>query len=166
MTGWRIGYAAGPKDIISAMSKLQSHSTSGSTSISQKAALEALSGKDEEINSMVKEFKKRRDLITKKLNSIPGISCQKPSGAFYVFPNISGLIGKKAGEKKITGSMSLANILLDEARVAVVPGIAFGSDNHIRLSYATSTENIEEGIGIRNGIVQDQSVGPAGWFSK
>lgn len=153
MTGWRIGYAAGPKDIISAMSKLQSQSTSNPASIAQKAALAALIGqgfspveKNKELDAMVNEFRKRRDFMVKKINAIPGLSCLKPGGAFYVFPNIKNLIGKETGEKKIKDSLSLAELLLDEAKVAVVPGIAFGADNYIRLSYATSMDNIKEGM--------------------
>ena len=148
MTGWRIGYTAGPRQLIDAMGNLQDHSTSNATSITQKAAIAALSGKEgeKELAIMVMEFKNRRDYITDKLNSIPGLSCLKPQGAFYAFPNISKLIGKQIKGYKITGSMSLTEILLNEARVGVVPGIAFGADKYIRLSYATSMENIKEGL--------------------
>jgi len=146
MTGWRIGYAAGPKDIIQAMGNLQDHSTSNPTSIAQKAALTAITQPDPEMQKMVNEFKIRRDLMVEKLNSIPGISCIKPQGAFYAFPDISKLIGKNINGHKITGSMSFAELLLDEAKVAVIPGIAFGADNFVRLSYATSIENIKKGL--------------------
>ena len=143
MTGWRIGYAAGSKEIISAMSNLQSHSTSNPTSISQMAALEALSGPQEQVVEMVDEFRKRRDYITDRLNEITGISCLKPKGAFYAFPNVSEIFKK---DSRVKDSISLAEMLLAEANVAVVPGAAFGDDGYIRLSYATSLKNIEEGI--------------------
>jgi len=146
MTGWRIGYAAGRKDIIKAMSNLQSHSTSNPTSIAQKAALAALEGSREPIGAMVTEFKKRRDYIIERLNSINGISCLKTQGAFYVFPDVSELFGKSFNGKEIKDSMSLTEALLDEANVAVVPGSAFGSDANLRLSYAISMENIKEGL--------------------
>jgi aspartate aminotransferase len=157
MTGWRIGYAAGPKEIIQAMSNLQSHSTSNPTSISQKAALAALEGPQEPLRNMVAEFAKRRDYIVKKLTSINGITCLKPQGAFYVFPEVSQIIGKTFKEQTIKSSVFLAEILLEEANVAVVPGSAFGADGNLRFSYATSMENITEGLDrieeLRNKIV-------------
>ncbi len=143
MTGWRIGYAAGPGEIIPAMSNLQSHSTSNPTSISQMAALEALSGPQGQVTEMVDEFRRRRDFIVEKLNQIPGISCLKPKGAFYAFANVSGILEK---ENVIVDSTSLAEKLLVEANVAVVPGAAFGDDNYIRFSYATSLKKIKEGV--------------------
>ncbi|MBW2595544.1 MAG: pyridoxal phosphate-dependent aminotransferase [Deltaproteobacteria bacterium] len=146
MTGWRIGYAAGPEDIISAMTKIQSQNTSNPASISQKAAVEALNGDQGVISEMVEEFGKRRHYIVDALNGMTGITCMNPEGAFYVFPDVSSLYGKSYDGKLITGSASLAEYLLDVANVAVVPGIAFGSDDHIRLSYATSMKNIREGI--------------------
>ncbi len=146
MTGWRIGYAAGPEDIIAAMAKIQSQNTSNPTSISQKAAVEALKGKQSAVGEMVKAFCARRDYIVDALNKIDGIRCMNPVGAFYVFPDISSLYGKKYKGKSITGSASFAEYLLDAANVAVVPGIAFGNDENIRLSYATSIENIREGV--------------------
>lgn len=146
MTGWRIGYAAGRKDIIKAMSNLQSHSTSNPTSISQKAALAALEGPQEPVKVMVAEFKKRRDYVLERLNSINGISCLKTQGAFYVFPDVSGLFGKSFNGKEIKDSMSLTELLLNEAKIAVVPGVAFGSDNNLRLSYASSMGNIKDGL--------------------
>ena len=145
MTGWRIGYAAGPEDIISAMTKIQSQNTSNPTSISQKAAVEALNGDQGVITEMVEEFEKRRNYIVDTLNGM-GINCMNPEGTFYVFPDVSSLYGKSYDGKLITGSASLTEYLLDVANVAVVPGIAFGSDDHIRLSYATSMKNIREGI--------------------
>lgn len=146
MTGWRIGYTAGRRDIIKAMSNLQSHSTSNPTSIAQKAALAALEGSREPIDAMVTEFKKRRDYIIERLNSINGISCLKTQGAFYVFPDVSELFGKSFNGKEIKDSMSLTEVLLDKAQVAVVPGSAFGSDENLRLSYAISMESIKEGL--------------------
>jgi len=146
MTGWRIGYAAGPRKIIQAMSNLQSHSTSNPTSISQIAAIAALQGPQETVGKMVEEFKKRRDYIVERLNKIPGISCLKPKGAFYVFPNISQILGRSFKGQTINNSISLSQVLLSEAKVAVIPGAAFGADNHLRLSYATSQENIAKGL--------------------
>jgi aspartate aminotransferase len=138
MTGWRIGYMAGPKAIVAAVSSLQSHSTSNPTSIAQIAALEALNGEMTEVEEMVVEFKKRRDYMVDRLNAMNGITCLKPKGAFYVFPNITGL--------NKGSSMEISEKLLNEANIAVVPGIAFGNDSHLRLSYATSLDLIEEGM--------------------
>ena len=146
MTGWRIGYAVGPKEIIQAMSNLQSHSTSNPTSVSQVAAIAALQSSQGEVRRMVDEFQRRRDHIVKRLNRIPGISCLKPPGAFYAFPDISRIIGKSYNGKIIRDSISLAQLLLYEAKVAVVPGAAFGADEHLRFSYATSMENIDKGL--------------------
>ena len=138
MTGWRIGYIASVNDgVVSSIKNLQSHSTSNPTSISQIAALEAIKGSDSEVNAMVAEFEKRRDYIVKRLNAIDGLSCAKPEGAFYVFCRI---------EKENLSSMELSQRLLEEAKVALVPGKAFGSDSHVRLSFATSMENIEKGM--------------------
>jgi len=145
MTGWRIGYALGPGDIIATAAKIQSQSTSNPTSIAQAAALEALCGPQDEVAIMVREFEKRRDLIVERLNSISGFRCLKPQGAFYVFPNVSGLLGKTANGKKLDSPCDVADYLLEEAKVAVVPGEDFGSKEHIRFSYATSLEDIEKG---------------------
>lgn len=146
MTGWRIGYAAGPERIISAVSKIQSQNTSNPTSISQKASVEALRGDQHSVESMVKEYKVRRDYIVESLNNISGISCMAPQGAFYVFPNVNGVYGCAYDGNVITNSVELAAYLLDVANVAVIPGIAFGNDDYIRLSYATSMENIKKGM--------------------
>ncbi len=146
MTGWRIGYTAGPKEIISAMTKIQSQSTSNPTSISLKAATEALNGNKDCLEIMRKEFERRRNYIVERLNKINGINCLKPEGAFYVFPNISGLLRKEYNGKLVNTDMELADYLLDEAKIAVVPGSAFGAEGYIRLSYATSMENIVDGI--------------------
>lgn len=147
MTGWRIGYLAGPKEVIAAMTRLQDHSTSNPTSISQKAALAALKGDQSAVAKMVKAFDERRKWIVSALNAIPGIRCPMPKGAFYVFPDVSGVYGKTLpGGKVVKGSLELTDHLLDKARVAVVPGVAFGDDRCLRLSYATSLEAIKKGI--------------------
>ncbi|UCD63950.1 MAG: pyridoxal phosphate-dependent aminotransferase [Candidatus Zixiibacteriota bacterium] len=145
MTGWRIGYAAGPREIIAAMNIVQSHTTSNATSIAQKAAAEALSGHQSEISRMVAEFKTRRNYMLSKLRRIPEVSCYEPQGAFYLFPNTSAYYNSEYGGMKIRNSYGLAYYLLKEAAVAVVPGSAFGAEQNIRLSYATSMEKIEEG---------------------
>ena len=146
MTGWRIGYAAGPEEIISAITKLQSQNTSNPTSISQMAAIAALDGNQDNVSEMVGQFKNRRDVIVGKLNAIPGITCMSPQGAFYVFPDVSLLLGRSYRSRTISTSSDLAAYLLDEAGVAVIPGADFGHDRHIRLSYATSLNKIEEGM--------------------
>jgi len=128
------------------MGNIQSQSTSNPTSIAQKAAVEALKGPQDFIARMVGEFDRRRKYMVERLNSIPGFSCLTPSGAFYAFPNVSGIYGRKAGGSAITDSFAFAAHLLESANVAVVAGGAFGSDNNIRLSYATSFENIEKGL--------------------
>ena len=146
MTGWRMGYAAGPNNVIAAMTEIQSQSTSNATSIVQKASIEALLGDQSFIPKMVAEFKRRRDTIVKALNGIPGITCATPLGAFYVFPRVSTLYGKKYQGKTIATSNDFSEFLLEAANVAVVPGGAFGNDDYIRLSYATSMELIVEGM--------------------
>jgi aspartate aminotransferase len=145
MTGWRIGYALGPTDLIAAAGKIQSQSTSNPTSIAQAAAVEAIRGPQEEIATMVREFHKRRNAIVEQLNAIDGISCRMPEGAFYVFPNVGELLNKAWRGKKLGSPCDLADFLLEEAKVAVVPGEDFGSTEHIRFSYATSLEDIERG---------------------
>ena len=137
MTGWRIGYCGADKELIKAMENLQSHSTSNPSNIAQMAALEALNGQQDSVRQMVKAFDERRGFIYKRLNEIKGISCIEPEGAFYAFPDISRLG---------MGSMKFASKLLNEVLVAVVPGIAFGSDKHVRLSYAASINEIEKGL--------------------
>lgn len=146
MTGWRIGYAAGPKEIIQAMSNLQDHSTSNPTSIAQYASIEALEGSQEDLKKMAVEFKKRRDYMVERINSIKGLSTLKPQGAFYCWVNVKNLFGKSLDGLTIKDSLNLTDLLLSRARVAVVPGCVFGDDNYIRLSYATSMENITEGL--------------------
>ena len=144
MTGWRIGYAAGDKDIIKAIAKIQSQSTTNPSSISQAAAVEALNGKQDFIPVRAKAFQERRDFVVNSLNAIEGISCLKPQGAFYVFPNCKGLIGKKdKSGKKITNDTEFVQSLLENNDVAVVQGSAFGLEGFFRISYATSMEKLE-----------------------
>jgi aspartate aminotransferase len=146
MTGWRIGYAAGPKDIIAAMSNIQSQSTSNATSISQKAALAALREGAGFTEQMLKEFDRRRRYMVQRLNTIPGIRCPMPTGAFYAFPNISDLFGRAHAGGKITSASDLASFLLEHAKVAIVSGDPFGSPAHVRLSYATGLDAITRGL--------------------
>jgi aspartate/methionine/tyrosine aminotransferase len=146
MTGWRIGYAAGPAEIINGMAKIQSHTTSNPCSISQKASLEALSGPQYEVSRMASEFQRRRNYVLMRLQSIPHISSFRPQGAFYLFPNVSHYYEKEAGGIQIRNSYGMAYYLLKEAKVAIVPGDSFGADNYIRISYATSMENLEKGM--------------------
>ncbi len=146
MTGWRIGYAAGPKEIVQAMSNLQDHSTSNPTSIAQAASVEALTGSQVDLEKMVIEFNKRRDFMVDRVKAITGISAINPQGAFYCWVDISSILQKSVDGKKIMNSMDLTDELLNGAHVAVVPGGVFGDDNYIRLSYATSMENIIEGL--------------------
>ena len=152
MTGWRIGFAAGPRELIAAMTDIQSQVTSNPSSIAQWAAVEALIGPQDEVAKMAGEFDRRRRLIVQGLNALPGVSCVMPRGAFYVFANVSRLFGrtwKTAGGTTTTlkSSLDVTAFLLEEARVAVVPGLDFGSDDHVRLSYATSDALITDGLG-------------------
>lgn len=146
MTGWRIGFAAGSKEVIQAMSNIQSQSTSNPASISQKAALAALTGPQDSIDLMVKEFKRRRDFLVTGLNSMEGVSCFNPKGAFYVFPSFKGLAGRAYKGRKVTSIAQWTEILLEDFHVAVVPGVEFGKEGYLRLSFATSMEIIEKGL--------------------
>lgn len=146
MTGWRLGYAAGPKEIISAIETLQSQSTSNPTSISQAAAVVALTGTQEPVGIMAKEFAKRRKYVVDRLRAMPGITCTLPEGAFYVFPRVSSYFGAKWQDKKISSAMDLSLYLLQEGKVALVAGEGFGSSEHVRISYATSMKNLEQGL--------------------
>ncbi|MBV8517113.1 MAG: pyridoxal phosphate-dependent aminotransferase [Acidobacteria bacterium] len=142
MTGWRLGYAVAHPDIVTALGKIQSHSTSNPSTITQMAALAALDGANEDVQRMYDAYRDRRAWLVPAINGIPGICCTDPDGAFYIFPDVSAYFGKRG----ITDSQSVASYLLDEARVAVVPGGAFGADDYIRISYATSMERIREGV--------------------
>jgi aspartate/methionine/tyrosine aminotransferase len=146
MTGWRVGFAAGPHDIIQAMSRIQSHTISCVCSIAQKASQEAFAGPQDEVGRMVREFGRRRTFAMEKLREAPGLTCFRPLGAFYVFPNVTGAFGRKAGGADIRDSEGMAEYLLEKARVAVVPGDAFGAEGFIRISYATSMENLSTGL--------------------
>jgi aspartate aminotransferase len=146
MTGWRVGYAAGPKEIIKAMTNIQSQSTSNTNSIAQIAALEALRGPQDFIKIMLAEFDKRRNFLVNEINAIPGISCISPTGAFYAFPNTSKFYSKAMNNKVILSSSDFVLYLIDHAKVALVHGGAFGDDNYVRISYATSIEEIQKGI--------------------
>lgn len=148
MTGWRIGYAAGPEEIIKGMSKIQGHSTSNPNSIAQKASVEALNGKQDTIEEMRKAFDERRKYMVKRLNGIEGISCLIPAGAFYAFPNVGKILerGIEYNGKKINNSFDLSNFILKEAEVALIPGSAFEAEGYLRLSYTASMEDIKEGL--------------------
>lgn len=147
MTGWRIGYTAGPESVIQGINKIQSHSTSNASTISQYAALEALEGPQNVLEEMRKEFEVRRNYMYDEIISIEGISCYKPEGAFYLFPNVSAYFGKSTEVLRVENSFDLAMYLLYDAKIAVVPGSAFGSEGFIRISYATSLELIKEALG-------------------
>jgi len=142
MTGWRIGYGLAPEPIIGAMMKLQSHSTSNPTSIAQKAAVEALRGPQDSVPQMLAEYRKRRDFVIPRLRQIPGVECSMPAGAFYAYPNLRGALNRGG----IRTPLEFADRLLKEANVAVVPGEAFGTDDHVRISYATSMKELERGL--------------------
>mgnify|MGYP000486409237 FL=1 len=147
MTGWRIGYiAAGDPEIVKQVSKLQGQSTSNPCATSQAASIEALAGSLDEVHAMVREFEKRRNIIVERLTQIPGVSCRKPTGSFYSFPDFSGVYGKKdMNGKVLKGSLDFSDYLLSAEKVAIVPGIAFGADAHARLAFAMSLEKIEAG---------------------
>ena len=146
MTGWRIGYVAASKEIAKIMSNYLSHSTGAPSTISQWASIAALNGPQEGIEAMRQEFEKRRNYMVKRMNEIPGVSCRMPEGAFYVMMNISQLLGKTIGGATINSADDFAMAFLDQGLVAVVPSTGFGIDNFVRWSYATSMENIEEGL--------------------
>ena len=143
MTGWRIGYAAGPKEIIAAIRKIQSQSTSNPSSISQAAAVEALNGQQDFIKNRAEAFRERRDFVVESLNNIKGLNCLTPNGAFYVFPSCKGLLNKKT---KLKTDTEFVQKLLEKSMVAVVQGSAFGLDGYFRISYATSMENLKKAI--------------------
>ena len=146
MTGWRIGFAAGNKDVIKAMANIQGQSTSNPTSIAQWAAVSAYASPQDLIVERTAEFEKRKNYIVERLNSIPGIKCVSPRGAFYAFPNVSACYGKSFNGKTVNSSLDFTEFLLEEAKVAVVPGDSFGADSNVRISFATSMENIVKGM--------------------
>jgi aspartate aminotransferase len=146
MTGWRVGYAAGPQEIIKAMSNLQGHVSGNINSIAQKATIEALNGTQEPVRNMVKEYKKRREYMVKRLNEIEGIRCQYPDGAFYTFPNVTALYGKKYNGNIIINDVDVAKFFLEKAHVAVVPGVAFNYSGYVRFVFAKSIEEIKKGL--------------------
>ena len=155
MTGWRLGYAAGPQDIISAMIRIQEHMNTNTSSITQYAAVEALNGPQETVHAMVQEFKKRRDYMYERLAAMPGVKIRKPPGAFYMFPDISALFGKSIRGRQINSDMDLVESILTDGHVAVVPGSGFGSPNSIRLSYATSMERITTGMDRMEALLKE-----------
>jgi len=157
MTGWRIGYTAGPADVIKAMANIQSQSTSNPTSIAQAAAVEALRGPQDFIAMMLAEFDKRRKYLVGELNGLEGVSCSTPKGAFYAFPNVSALFGRSYRGRKVDDSAALATILLEEAHIALVPGSAFGAEGFLRMSYATSMSNIEKGVQRLKDVIENLS---------
>jgi aspartate aminotransferase len=146
MTGWRIGYAAAASEIIQNMAKIQSQSTSHPNSIAQHAAVEALNGDQTFLQEMVTEYRRRRDYVLERLISIPNLSFSKPDGAFYVFPKINDYFGLSAGDQTVENALDLANFLLEEAGVALVPGDGFGAADHVRISYSTSMKELERGL--------------------
>lgn len=143
MTGWRIGFTLAPAEVCAAITKLQSHSTSNPTSIAQKAAIEALLGDQSQVDVMLKEYRKRREYVVERLRRMPGVRCAEPRGAFYAYPNIQAALGRNG----IQTPIQFAEKLLERAHVAVVPGEAFGTEHHVRISYATSMANLEKGLG-------------------
>jgi len=146
MTGWRLGYAAGPQPLISAMGLVQDQATSNTSSVTQKAATAALKGPKSAMTQMVAEFRARRAICISGLNAIQGVRCRPPEGAFYAFPRVQELLGRKYKGRALTGSMQIADILLQDYHLAVVPGLPFGADGYLRMSFAASRQVIEEGI--------------------
>jgi aspartate/methionine/tyrosine aminotransferase len=146
MTGWRVGWMIGPKDVIKAAANYQSHATSNVANVSQMAALAAVSGDLSAVAEMRAAFDRRRKTIVRMLNEIPGVECPEPLGAFYAYPSVKGVLGKEIRGKRPQTSSELAALILEEAEVAVVPGEAFGTDGYFRLSYAMSDADLEEGV--------------------
>jgi aspartate aminotransferase len=146
MTGWRLGYCAGPKEVMEACDRLQSQTTSNPTSFAQVAAIEALRGPQDSVRRMAQEFEQRRDFVVPRLNAIAGITCNTPHGAFYVFPQVTGLLGRTYHGKPLHTSMDVADFLLEAAGVAIVPGQGFGDDGSVRISYASSMAELKAGL--------------------
>ena len=157
MTGWRVGWMIGPKDVIKAATNLQSHLTSNVSNVSQRAAIAALTGDLAAVHKMGEAFNRRRKLIVSLLNEIPGFSCPTPTGAFYVYPSVKGVLGKTIRGKTPTTSAELATLILEEVEVAAVPGEAFGPSGYLRFSYALSDEDIVEGIGRIKKLVEESN---------
>jgi len=154
MTGWRLGYCAGPREVIEMCDRLQSQTTSNATAFVQVAGIEALSGPQESVAAMAQAFEQRRNFVVQRLNAIPGITSNTPRGAFYIFPNIAALFGRRANGKPLTTAAEVADYLLDAAGVAVVPGDAFGDDHYMRISYASSMAELEDGLARIDQAVQ------------
>jgi aspartate aminotransferase len=146
MTGWRVGWMIGPKDVIKAAANLQSHATSNVANVSQAAALAAVSGDLEAVAMMRGVFDRRRRRIHELLNAIPGVTCVRPQGAFYAFPNLSALLGRQIGGRTPMTTLELADLILEQARVAIVPGEAFGAPGYARMSYALGDDDLEKGL--------------------
>ena len=146
MTGWRLGYCAGPREVIEMCDRLQSQTTSNATAFAQVAGIEALTGPQESVGTMAQAFEQRRNFVVQRLNAIPGITSNTPRGAFYIFPNIADLFGRRAQGRPLTTAAAVAGYLLDAAGVAVVPGDAFGDDHYMRISYASSMAELEDGL--------------------
>ena len=155
MTGWRVGWLIGPADVVKAATNLQSHATSNVSNVAQAAALAAVSGDLSAVAQMRTAFDRRRKLIVGLLSEIPGIVCPEPQGAFYAYPSVKGLLGRSLGGTVSTSSAELANVILDQAEVAVVPGEAFGTPGYLRLSYALGDDDLTEGIGRIAKLVAD-----------
>jgi len=147
MTGWRLGYAAGPRELVAAMQNLQDQSTSNPNSIAQKAGVAALAGPPDALVAMVAEFKARRDLLVRGLNALPGVDCRVPEGAFYAFPSFAKLLSRRYRGQPLANSTRLSEVLLTDFRLAAVPGLPFGAEGHLRLSFATSRATLERGLG-------------------
>ena len=154
MTGWRLGYCAGPREVIEMCDRLQSQTTSNATAFAQVAGIEALTGPQESVGAMAQAFEQRRDFVVQRLNAIPGITSNTPRGAFYIFPNIADLFGRRAQGHPLTTAAAVADYLLDVAGVAVVPGDAFGDDHYMRISYASSMAELEDGLARIDKAVQ------------
>ncbi|WPD19392.1 pyridoxal phosphate-dependent aminotransferase [Thermaerobacter composti] len=146
MTGWRIGWAAAPRPVAQAMAAIQSQATSAVNSMAQKAAVAALTGPQDDVAAMREEYRQRRDLLVEGLSSLPGIAVERPAGAFYVYPSVRGLLGREIGGRRVDDDVALAEVLLEAARIAVVPGTAFGTPGYLRLSYATARADLEEAL--------------------
>ena len=146
MTGWRLGYTAGPIEVIKAMGRLQSHMTSNAVTFAQDAAITAINDNSDVVEKMRIEFEKRSEYMVRRLNAIEGVTCHEPTGAFYCFPDVSSHFGRNIGGAQITGSMDFAKALLEQANVALVPGEPFGCPDNVRLSFACSLQEIEKGL--------------------